>query len=96
MPNIIANNCSYYLAENQGQVKIQRLTSINHSTGQRNVLHGLGRIDLRGVRDFLRPWDPQYPNVRVSLQANGQAEGGPRMPELPRDSQQRRHAEIDL
>ena len=94
MPNIVASNCDYYLADKVE--RIQQLTSTNHCTGQRNVVHGLGRIHLRGVRDFLRPWDPQHPNVRVSLQANGQAEGGPRMSELPRDSQQRRHAETDL
>lgn len=64
--------------------------------GQRHILHRLGRVDIRGIRYFLRPRYSQHADVRICVQANGEAESGPRVPELSRDRQQRRRSAARL
>lgn len=60
---------------------------------EQHLLHRLRCLPVRGVRHLLRPGYPQHPDVRERVQADGQAEGGSRMPVVPRNGQQRRHRE---
>lgn len=64
--------------------------------GQRYILHRLGRVDIRGVRYFLRPRHSQHADVRIGVQADGEAESSPRVLKLSRDRQQRRRSAARL